>query len=86
MQKNDLNRVRVNGVSIFILIAIFVLITINRQEEMICMIKCGGRVSGFRRIPSETIVRQNMGRTFWWLATVKILQQCDGVQGKIEWI
>jgi tetrahydromethanopterin S-methyltransferase subunit F len=37
------NGVRVNGVTIFIVIAIFIVITINRHEEMICMIKCGGR-------------------------------------------
>jgi hypothetical protein len=24
---------------------------------------------GFKRIQSETTVRENMGRTFWWLAT-----------------
>jgi hypothetical protein len=28
-----------------------------------------GRWYGFRRIQSETTVRQNMGRTLWWLAT-----------------
>ena len=31
------NGVRVNGVTIFIVIAIFIVITINRHEEMICM-------------------------------------------------
>jgi hypothetical protein len=29
----------------------------------------GGNSSGFRRIQSETTVRENMGRTLWWLAT-----------------
>jgi hypothetical protein len=31
------NGVRVNGVTIFIAIAILIVITINRHEEMICM-------------------------------------------------
>jgi hypothetical protein len=36
----------------------------------------GKIVHGFRRIQSETTVRQNMGRTLWWLVMevmVKIL-------------
>jgi hypothetical protein len=35
---------------------------------------------GFKRIQSETTVRENMGRTFWWLATEvmeKILGDAD---------
>jgi hypothetical protein len=27
----------------------------------------------FRRIQNKTTVRQNMGRTLWWVATEKIL-------------
>jgi hypothetical protein len=41
----------------------------------------GGEIGrGFRRIQSDTIVRQNMGRTLWWLSTevmVKILGDAD---------
>jgi hypothetical protein len=37
-----------------------------------------GRIArGFRMIQSDTTVRENMGRTFWWLAIeVMVLGRC----------
>ena len=43
-------------------------------------------VFGFRRIQSETSVRQNMTRMFWWLATevmMKILR-ATLIQGDVR--
>jgi len=36
------------------------------RKEQLAMVRWR---CGFKRIQSETTVRENMGRTFWWLAT-----------------
>jgi hypothetical protein len=39
----------------------------GRKEQL--AMDDGSVDSNFKRIQSETTVRENMGRTFWWLAT-----------------
>jgi len=62
-----------------------VIVKIKRVESIDWL---GNIVGGFRRIQSETRVRQNMGRTHWSLATEdgenpRAMIQSDDVQGKI---
>jgi len=56
----------------------------DRFERVECNDWRGKIECGFRRIQSDTTVRQNMGRMFWWLATrvmVNILRAESLIQG-----
>jgi hypothetical protein len=33
---------------------------------------------GFKKIQSETTVRENMGRTFWWLGDMEVMVKFSG--------